>query len=128
MYRMKELTKAEEQVMQILWKKGEAFVKEIVDEFEDNKPAYTTIATILKILETKGFVSHHEFGKMYKFFPIIDKDEYGRKYLNNFAKNYFNSSFKKIASFFVEDNEVSINELEEIRRIIDKEIKSKRAE
>ncbi len=123
---MKELTKAEEQVMQILWEIEKGFVKDVIERMPEPKPAYTTIATIFKILEKKGFVDHEEYGKMHRFFPLVQKDVYAREFLQGVAKNYFNSSLRKIASFFVEDNDLSIAELEEIKKIMDREIKSRK--
>lgn len=125
---MKDLTKAEEQVMQFLWKVQTGLIRDIVDLFENPKPAYTTIATILKILENKGFVGHEEYGKMLKYYPLVSKEKYGRTHFKSFAKRYFNSSLNKVASFFVEDNDVSISELEEIKEMIEKELAIKKGE
>ena len=86
---MKELTKAEEQVMQLLWKKEKAFVKELIEQMPDPKPAYNTVSTIVRILEKKGFVAYEAFGKTHRYFPLISKKEYTRKYMKNFMKGYF---------------------------------------
>jgi BlaI family transcriptional regulator, penicillinase repressor len=115
---MKELTKAEEQIMQKLWELRNAFVREIVAQFPDPKPAYTTIATIIKILENKGFVEHEDFGKIFRYYPIVSKDEYASQSLNNFVKDYFENSFKNLVSFFSNKNNISIEEFEEIRKIL----------
>ena len=89
---MRELTRAEEQVMQILWDLDKAFVKEIVEKFADPKPAYNTVSTIIRILQEKGFVDHETFGKSHRYFPLVDKETYNRKFLRNFVGNYFENS------------------------------------
>lgn len=111
---MKELTKAEEQVMQILWKLGEGFVNDILDEMPNPKPAYNTVSTIVRILESKGIVDHKAFGKSYQYFPLVTKEEYTRRYLKNFLQNYFSNSYKKMVSFFSKNEDLSVNEIEEI--------------
>jgi BlaI family transcriptional regulator, penicillinase repressor len=115
---MKELTKAEEQIMQKLWKLKTAFVREIVDKFPEPKPAYTTIATIIKILEKKGFVGHEDYGKIFKYYPIVAKDVYASQSINNFVKDYFENSFKNLVSFFSHENKITIEDIEEIKNIL----------
>ncbi len=109
---MKELTRAEEQVMQVLWKKGKTTVKEIVAEMSDTQPAYNTISTIVRILETKGFVDHEPRGKGYAYFPIIEKAAYTKRFLKNFMKNYFSGSFRELVSFFAKESDMDIKDLE----------------
>lgn len=111
---MKELTKAEEQIMQILWELDRAFVKEIVEKFPDPKPAYNTVSTIVRILQDKGFVSHEPFGKSHRYYPLVDKETYTHKYLKNFLSNYFENSFPKMVSFFTKEEKIDIRELEEV--------------
>lgn len=111
---MKELTKAEEQIMQVLWDMNRAFVKEIIDRFPDPKPAYNTVSTIVRILQDKGFVGHEVFGKSHCYYPLVDKDTYTRKFLKNFIGNYFQSSFSQMVSFFAKEENVDLKELEEI--------------
>ncbi|HEY0652002.1 MAG TPA: BlaI/MecI/CopY family transcriptional regulator [Chryseosolibacter sp.] len=118
---MKELTRAEDQVMQILWKLNKAFVKDIVEKMPDPKPAYNTVSTIIRILETKGFVDHKAYGKTYEYFPIISREKYTRFYLNNMIKGYFNGSFNNLVSFFAKENKLSASDLEKLL----KEIKQK---
>jgi len=108
------LTKAEEQVMQILWELDEAIVKDLVDGFDNPKPAYTTIATVLKVLEKKNFVSHKKVGNTHLFTPVVSKVEYTKFQLSNLLVNYFNGSFPKMATFFARENDISLKELEEI--------------
>ena len=123
---IKELTKAEEQVMQILWKLKKAFVKDMVEYFADPKPAYNTVSTIIRILEKKGFVSYKSYGKTYEYFPLISKNEYSDIYLGNFVKNYFGNSYKSLVSFFASGDTISIKELEDMKQLVDKEIEKKK--
>jgi predicted transcriptional regulator len=120
---MKNLTKAEEQVMHILWNIKEGVVKQVVDGFEDDKPAYTTVATVLGVLEKKGFVDHKKIGNTNLFFPVVSKNEYSKMQLSLLLKNYFNGSFPKMATFFAKENNLSIQELEEMLRITQNELK-----
>ena len=119
---MKELTKAEEQVMQIMWSLEKAFVKDIIEKIPEPKPAYNTISTIVRILEKKGFVSHKAYGKTHEYFPVIEKAEYTKKFMQNFIKNYFNNSVQKMVSFFAKEEELSIHEMEELRKFMQEEI------
>ncbi len=89
---MKELTKAEEQIMQILWKMEKGFVKDIIAEMDEPKPAYNTVSTIVRILETKGVVSHEEFGKSHRYYPLVTKKEYTKFKMNDVVENYFGNS------------------------------------
>jgi BlaI family transcriptional regulator, penicillinase repressor len=123
---MKDLTKAEEQVMHILWDLKHGFVKDIAERFPDPKPAYTTISTIIRILETKGFVGHKAYGKTHEYFPLILKEEYTKAFMGVFVKNYFSNSYKKMVSFFARDNEVTIEEMEEMMKILEAEMKKKK--
>ena len=111
---MKELTKAEEQIMRILWQKEKAFVKEIIKEIDDPKPAYNTVSTIVRILETKGFVDHEEFGKSHRYYPLISKKEYSKFRMNDMVKNYFGNSAKQVVSFFANNKKIDVNEADEI--------------
>jgi BlaI family transcriptional regulator, penicillinase repressor len=123
---MKELTKAEEQVMQIIWKLKKCFVKDVVEQFKEPKPAYNTVSTIIRILEKKGFVSYKSYGSTYEYFPLISKKEYSGIYLGNFVKNYFGNSYKSLVSSFASGEKISIKELEEMKQLFDKEIKKKK--
>ena len=104
---MKRLTKAEEQIMQILWDIGEGFVKDIIEHFPDPKPAYNTVSTIVRILEKKGFVSHNTLGNSHEYYPNISKKDYTEAYLNSIIKDYFSDSFKEMVSFFTRDKDMS---------------------
>lgn len=111
---MKELTKAEEQIMQVLWELKYAFVKEILEQLPMPKPAYNTVSTIVRILQEKGFVGHETYGKSHRYYPLIDKDVYTKKYLKNFLGNYFENSFSRMVSFFAKEEKIDLKELEEI--------------
>lgn len=111
---MKELTKAEEQIMQELWLLEKAFVKEIVDKLPEPKPAYNTVSTIVRILEKKGFVDHYAYGKTHQYFPLISKTDYTKSYFKNFLSGYFSNSFQEMVSFFAKEDKMTLSELEEI--------------
>jgi BlaI family transcriptional regulator, penicillinase repressor len=111
---MKELTKAEEQIMQELWLLEKAFVKEIVDKLPEPKPAYNTVSTIVRILEKKGFVDHYAYGKTHQYFPLISKTDYTKSYFRNFLSGYFSNSFQEMVSFFAKEDKMTLSELEEI--------------
>jgi len=123
---MKELTRAEEQIMQVLWKLEKGFVKDIVDELPDPKPAYNTVSTIIRILEKKGVVSHRAFGNTYEYFSLITKDEYKKKFFKSFLSRYFGDSFPDMVSFFAGGRDLSLEELEEIRTRLGEEIEKQK--
>jgi BlaI family transcriptional regulator, penicillinase repressor len=111
---MKELTKAEDQIMQLLWKLEKAFVKDIIEQMTIPKPAYNTVSTIIRILEKKGFVGHNAYGKTYEYFPIVSRKEYTRSYMKNFMSNYFSGSFQEMVSFFAKEDNMSLSELDDL--------------
>lgn len=117
---MKELTKAEEEIMQILWNLQEANVAGVIEKMPQPKPAYNTVSTIIRILESKGFVDHRKVGKGYIYFPVVDKEVYSAKSMNKLVEGYFNGSFKSMVSFFVKKNKMDVQELEDILKEIDK--------
>lgn len=123
---MKELTRAEEQIMQILWKIGKGFVHDILAQLPEPRPAYNTVSTIVRILEKKGFVSHQAYGKSHEYYPLVTKKEYTRTFLKHFTKNYFSGSYKELVSFFTDNERLDINELEEIRKMMAKEIQKQK--
>ncbi|WP_293904941.1 MULTISPECIES: BlaI/MecI/CopY family transcriptional regulator [unclassified Sphingobacterium] len=116
----KELTKAEEQIMQELWEMGRGFVKEIIDRLPEPKPAYNTVSTIVRILETKGFVQHESFGKSHRYLPKISKEEYKKGITGKLLTNYFDNSPKSMLSYFLEENRLDIKELDDILSIIER--------
>lgn len=113
---MKELTKAEEQVMQVLWQIERGVIHDIIGKLPEPKPAYNTVSTIVRILEKKEFVSHKAYGKTHEYFPIIEKTIYSNFYLKNFMKGYFSGSFQSMVSFFAKENNLTINELDELMK------------
>jgi BlaI family penicillinase repressor len=119
---MEQLTKAEEQIMQILWELKKAFVHDIIKVIPDPKPAYNTVSTIVRILEKKSFVDHTAFGKTHQYFPIIKKEQYTKKYVKHFVKNYFSNSYKQMLSFFTKNTNLSLEEMEELVQLLQKEI------
>ncbi len=120
-----QLTRAEEQVMQYLWSLNEGLVQDVRDCFEDPKPSRTTVSTILRILETKGFVGHKANGRVYTYYPLVKKEDYSKKQLFNMLKNYFNNSFSSMASFFAKESNLSIQEIEELLEDTKKELQNK---
>ena len=120
----KQLTKAEEQFMQILWDLKEASVKEIIEQLPNPKPAYNTVSTIIRILETKNIVAHKPKGRGYIYYPLIEKTDYTNQSLHKLMDGYFGGSFKSMVSFFVKKNDIDINELESIMTEINKSKKS----
>ncbi len=117
---MKELTKAEEQVMQVLWELEKAFVKDILQMMPKPKPAYSTVSTIIRILETKGFVAHEAFGPTHRYYPVVKKDNYSFFTTKNVINKYFDGSMQKMLSFFADKKEININEMEEIIKLLEK--------
>lgn len=117
---MKQLTKAEEEVMQILWQLHKTNVASIIDEMPEPKPAYNTVSTIVRILEAKGFVDHEKQGKGYLYFPLVEKETYSNQSMNQLMNNYFNGSFKSMVSFFMKKNDLDTKELEAILKEIHK--------
>jgi predicted transcriptional regulator len=117
---MSELTKAEEQVMQVLWEIKEGFVKDIVAKFPDPKPAYNTVSTIIRILEKKKIVGHKAYGRTHQYFPLISKEEYTKKSTHTLVDNYFSGSFESMVSFFVKEKDISVDELEKIMKELKK--------
>jgi len=120
---MKELSRAEEQIMIILWDLEKGFVKDIIEKIPYPKPAYNTVSTIVRILERKGFVSHKAYGKTHEYYPVILKDEYSKAHMKNFVNSYFSNSFEKKVSFFAREKSISLHEMEDIMKIMEKEIK-----
>lgn len=119
---MKELTKAEEQIMQLVWEIKQGFIKDILERIEEPKPAYNTVSTIVRLLEKKGFIGYIAFGKTHQYYPLISKEDYRKELMGGVVKNYFSNSFRQLASFFAEGKQLSLKELEELRIIVDQEI------
>ena len=117
---MKNLTKAEEQIIQIMWQLGKTSVKEIREQMPDPKPAVNTVSTIVRILENKGFVGHEKKGRGYLYYPLVEKEDYSRHSLRQMINNYFDGSFKNLVSFFAKKEEIDVKELEEILKELHK--------
>ena len=125
---MATLTKAEEQVMQILWKLKKGFVKDVIDQIPEPKPAYNTVSTIIRILEKKGFVGYKAYGKTHEYFTLVDRDVYSKFYLKNFVSNYFEGSFENLVSFFAKESNMNITEVETLMKHVKEDLKEENDE
>ncbi|AUC14002.1 penicillinase repressor [Tenacibaculum sp. SZ-18] len=121
-----QLSKTEEQLMQLLWKLKKGFMKDILSEFPEPKPATTTVATLLKRMRDKGFIDYKLYGKSREYYPLVKKSDYFSKHVNGLIKNFFNDSASQFASFFTKETDLSVIELEELRKIIDNQIKEQK--
>lgn len=124
----RELTRAELEVMQILWEKEAAFVGEILEEMAEPKPAYNTVSTVVRVLEKKGVVGHKAYGKSHQYFPLFDKETYTQNFMRGVMSNFFNSSFSTMISFFCEKEDLSLSETEEVLKIAKEVIAKKKKE
>jgi BlaI family transcriptional regulator, penicillinase repressor len=120
------LTNAEEQIMRLLWKLNKAFIRDLLNEFPDPKPAPTTVLTLLRRMIDKGFVSYKQYGNSREYYPMIKKADYFSDHINGLIKDFFNNSTAQFASFFTNETEMSPEELKELRDIVDKKIASKK--
>lgn len=119
------LTNAEEQIMKVLWKLEKAFIRDLLSEFPDPKPAPTTVITVLNRMIEKGFVSYRQCGNSREYYPLVKKSEYFTDHINGLIKEFFNNSKEQFASFFTNETNISDEELMEIRNIINKKLRSK---
>lgn len=117
--RPQELTRAELEIMQILWQKGRALVHDILDEMPEPKPAYNTVSTIVRILEKKGYVGHTAYRKTHEYHPVVGREEYTENYMNNVLGNFFEGSLVQMVSFFTRRENVSAKEFDEIIGILE---------
>jgi len=115
---IKELTKAEEQIMQVLWDIGKGFVKDVIEQLPEPKPAYNTVSTIIRILETKGFIDHEAFGKSHRYYPLVSKEDYKSFATGKLLSNYFSNSVENMFSFFVKEKKIDLKEADEILKLI----------
>ena len=122
---IKELTKAEEQIMQIMWQLKEAIVKDIIDQMPDPKPAYNTVSTVVRVLEGKGFIDHKAYGNSHVYFPLVSDDQYKKFTFDKMMKNYFSNSYQSLVSFIVDEKKLNIKELDELTSLID-QLKNKK--
>jgi len=117
--KIKELTKAEEQIMQILWQLNEGIVKDIIDKMGEPKPAYNTVSTVVRVLEGKGFIDHKAYGNSHVYFPIISEAEYKKFTFDKMMNSYFNNSYKSLVSFIADEKKLDINDFDELTKLID---------
>jgi BlaI family transcriptional regulator, penicillinase repressor len=113
---MQKLTRAEEELMQKLWDLERAFLKDIIEAMPEPRPAQSTVATLLKIMETKGFVDHKAYGKSFEYFPIVSRKEYSKAYFGQYLNSYFGGSFKKMLHFFMEEDDLDLETLDDLMR------------
>ena len=113
-----ELTRAELEVMQILWRKERCVVHDVLEEFEEPRPAYNTVSTIVRILEKKGFVGHKAYGKTYEYYPLVSKEEYTNRYMQGVLHNFFDGSVSRLVSFFSAHQSISTKEVDEIMHLL----------
>ncbi|HLW49570.1 MAG TPA: BlaI/MecI/CopY family transcriptional regulator [Sphingobacteriaceae bacterium] len=125
MKELKELTRAEEQIMQELWELEKAFVRDIIDRLPEPKPAYNTVSTIIRILETKGFVQHESFGKSHRYYPVISKEEYRSFATGKLLSGYFDNSVESILSYFLEERKLDLKDADALLNMI-KDAKNKK--
>jgi predicted transcriptional regulator len=123
---MKKLTKAEEEIMAILWQLENAFVQDILAEYPEPKPAYNTVSTLIRILVDKGFVDYEQLGRSHRYFPVVGKEEYKKDYLNNMLGRFFDNSYKNLVNFFSDTDDLSVAELEELKKIIEQKMEKKK--
>jgi BlaI family penicillinase repressor len=116
--KVKELTKAEEQIMQILWQLNEAIVKDIIEKIPEPKPAYNTVSTVVRVLEGKGFIDHKAYGNSHVYFPLISEDDYKKFTFDKLMKNYFSDSYKSLVSFIADEKNLGLKELDELSELL----------
>ena len=123
---MKEITKAQEEILQALWQVNNGAVSDVLDILPDPKPAYNTVATVIKVLESKGYVAHKTYGKTNVYYPAISKNEYGQFVLKETFKGLFNGSLNQMMSCFVKNKDVSVQELEDLKQLLETEIEKQK--
>ena len=123
---MKEITKAQEDILKALWEIGDGAVSDVLDGLSGPKPAYNTVATVIKVLEKKGYISHKTYGKTNVYFPVITKKDYANHVLKETFKGLFNGSVNQMMSFFVKNKEISLTELEELKDMLEQEIQNQK--
>ena len=116
--RIQELTSAELEIMQVLWRIGAGVVRDILEELVAPKPAYNTVSTIVRILEKKGFVGHKAYGKTHEYYPLVTKDDYARRYMDQVLSSFFGGSVSRLVSFFSEHKAISVEETDAILKML----------
>ena len=122
---IKELTKAEEQVMQLLWQLKEAIVKDIIELMPEPKPAYNTVSTVVRVLEGKGFIDHKAYGNSHVYFPLISEAQYKKFTFDKMMSSYFSNSYQSLVSFIANDKKLDLQQLDELGKLID-DLKNKK--
>jgi len=123
---VKELTKAEEQIMQYLWKLKKGFLKDIVEQFPEPKPAYTTVSTVIRVMVNKGFIGYNTYGKVNEYFPKVTKRAYAKSFFSGVFNSFFDQSASGFTSFFTKETDLSITDLEEMKQIIEQQIQERK--
>ncbi len=123
---MEEITNAQQEVLRALWQINDGAVSDVLNQLDDPKPAYNTVATVIKVLEKKKYVAHRSYGKTNVYFPLISKKQYAQYMIGNSIKDFFNSSISQLVSAFVNQKEISINELEELKSLVETEIQKQK--
>jgi len=126
MKELKELTRAEEQIMQELWNLEKGFVRDIIERLPDPKPAYNTVSTIVRILETKGFVGHEAFGKSHRYYPVVSKEDYRTFAAGKLLHGYFDNSARNMLSFFLEEQKLDLKDADELLKLLEAAKKKKK--
>jgi len=119
---MKEITRAQEEILKALWEIGDGAVTDVIETLPEPRPAYNTVATVLKVLEKKGYISHKVYGKTYVYYPIVSKKDYAQFILKDKVTGLLDNSLNQVVSFFVKQKNVGLNELEELKELLEKEI------
>jgi predicted transcriptional regulator len=124
---MEEITRAQEEILRVLWEINEGAVADVVEKLPNPKPAYTTVATVIKVLEKKGYVAHRKYGNIHVYYPVVTKKAYAKYVLKDAYKGLFNGSLNQLVSFFVKEKDLPVSELEELKKLIDQEIKKQKS-
>lgn len=111
---VQKLTRAEEELMQVLWQLNGGFLKEIMEAFPEPRPSQSTVSTVLRILKEKGFVDHEAFGKSFRYYPLISRDDYAREFMGSVVQRFFGGSYKRMLSFFIDQDDIDISTLDEL--------------
>lgn len=122
----RELTRAELQIMQIIWNRSECFVNDIIEDMAEPKPAYNTVSTIVRILEKKGFVGHRSYGKSHCYYTLISREEYTSGYMSSVLNNFFDNSLSQMVSFFASNEKISLKEMNQIMEVLKRQSDNKK--
>jgi BlaI family penicillinase repressor len=123
---MKEITQAQEEIMRALWHIKEGVVNDILNQLPEPKPAYNTVSTVVRVLEKKGYVGHHAYGKVHVYYPLIVQEEYAKHQIKGLLSSHFSNSVKSMVSFFAREEKIELKELEEIRKLVEEEIQKQK--